>query len=38
MAALWIARKDLLSCVVAHAVANLALALWVWTSGRFELW
>ena len=38
MAALWIARRDLLSCVVAHAVTNLALALWVWNSGRFELW
>jgi hypothetical protein len=24
--------------VVAHAVTNLALALWVWNSGRFELW
>ena len=39
MAGLWIWRKDLLSCVVAHGVTNATLALWVlqsgqWTSGR----
>lgn len=38
MAGLWIARRDLLSCVIAHAVTNLALGLWVWNSGHFELW
>ena len=38
MAMLWIARRDLLSCVVAHAVTNLGLGLWVWNSGHFELW
>jgi membrane protease YdiL (CAAX protease family) len=38
MAALWIVRGDLLSCVVAHAVTNLALALVAAGSGRWELW
>jgi hypothetical protein len=38
MAALWIARKDLLSCVVAHGVTNLTLALWVRQTGNWTLW
>lgn len=38
MAALWIVRKDLLSCVVAHGATNVALALTVWSTGRWELW
>ena len=38
MAALWIVRRDLLSCVVAHAVTNTALALGVLATGRSELW
>lgn len=38
MATLWILRKDLLSCVLAHAATNVALALYVGATGRWELW
>ncbi len=38
MAGLWIWRKDLLSCVVAHAVSNAALAYYVHARGAWELW
>lgn len=38
MAGLWIWRKDLVSCVVAHGVTNLTLALWVWTTGQWAIW
>ena len=38
MAALWIARGDLLTCVVAHATTNAALAAAVFATGRWELW
>jgi len=38
MAGLWIARRDLLSCVVAHATTNLTLALWVQKTGQWILW
>jgi membrane protease YdiL (CAAX protease family) len=38
MAGLWIARKDLLSCVVAHGVTNLTLALWVRETSNWTLW
>jgi membrane protease YdiL (CAAX protease family) len=38
MAALWIVRKDLLSCIVAHAVTNLGLGLYVRATGSWALW
>lgn len=38
MAALWIGRKDLLTCVVAHATTNLTLGLWVQQTGQWALW
>jgi membrane protease YdiL (CAAX protease family) len=38
MCALWIVRRDLLSCVFAHAVTNATLALWVLASGLWQLW
>lgn len=38
MAGLWIGRKDLLSCVIAHATTNLTLGLWVLQSGQWTLW
>jgi membrane protease YdiL (CAAX protease family) len=38
MAGLWIWRKDLLSCVVAHGVTNATLALWVLESGQWNVW
>lgn len=38
MAGLWIVRRDLLSCVIAHAVTNAGLALYVLQSGQWALW
>ena len=38
MALLWILRKDLISCIVAHAVTNIGLALYVYYFGHWELW
>ncbi len=38
MCTLYVGRRDLLSCIIAHAVSNAALALWVLHSGRFEFW
>jgi CAAX protease family protein len=38
MVYLWIIRKDLLSCIVAHAVTNISLALFVVTTGRWNFW
>ena len=38
MALLWILRKDLISCIVAHGVTNIGLAFYVYYFGRWELW
>jgi membrane protease YdiL (CAAX protease family) len=38
MAGLWILRKDLLCCVVAHATTNVGLAVFVRLSGEWGLW
>lgn len=38
MSFLWIHRKDLLSCIMAHAVTNVSLALYVLTTGNWYLW
>jgi len=38
MSILWIMRKDLLSCMVAHATTNLTLALFVYYSGYWGFW
>ncbi|NWH06074.1 CPBP family intramembrane metalloprotease [Desulfobacter latus] len=38
MALLWILRKDLISCIVAHGVTNIGLALYVYHSGHWALW
>jgi membrane protease YdiL (CAAX protease family) len=38
MVGLWVVRKDLLSCVVAHGTTNLTLALWVRSTGQWDLW
>lgn len=35
---LWIIRKDLFSCIIAHATTNLTLALYVYFTGHWELW
>jgi len=38
MSMLWIIRKDLLSCFVAHGVTNFTLALYVYYSGNWGFW
>lgn len=38
MAGLWIVRKDLLSCIVAHGVTNVTLALFLRQTGYWGLW
>ena len=38
MAALWIMRKDLLSCVVAHSATNICLAAYIYQSKQWGLW
>ncbi len=38
MSLLWIVRKDLLSCIVAHSATNILLALYVLKSGQWGLW
>ena len=38
MALLWVDRKDLVACITAHAVANTALALYVFTTGNWHYW
>jgi len=35
---LWIIRKDLFSCIIAHGTTNLTLALYVYFTGHSELW
>lgn len=35
---LWIIRKDLLSCMIAHGTTNLTLALYVYTTGHWGFW
>ncbi len=38
MSFLWIVRKDLLSCIVAHSVTNICLALYVLQTESWHLW
>ncbi len=38
MSVLWIIRKDLLSCMVAHGVTNFSLALYVYYTGHWGFW
>jgi CAAX prenyl protease-like protein len=38
MCALWAWRKDLVSCIAAHATTNIVLAVYVWTSGNWQYW
>ena len=35
---LWIIRKDLLSCMVAHGTTNLGLAVYVYFTGQWGFW
>ena len=38
MASLWIVRKDIISCIVAHGTTNLALGLYVYRTQSWGLW
>lgn len=38
MSWLWISRKDLISCIVAHSVTNISLAFYVFYTGSWHLW
>jgi membrane protease YdiL (CAAX protease family) len=38
MSLLWIVRKDLLVCIVAHSVTNISLALYVVQTHSWHLW
>lgn len=38
MSMLWIFRKDLISCIVAHSVANIVLAIYVLQTDSWYLW
>ena len=38
MAFLWIKRQDLVACITAHAVTNITLALFVYTTGSWQYW
>lgn len=38
MSFLWVYRKDLLTCIVAHAVTNITLAGYVVLTGSWHLW
>ncbi len=38
MALLWMHRKDLLTCITAHAVTNIALAAYVAVTGNWQYW
>ena len=38
MAALWVWRGDLLTCVVAHGTTNVTLAFWVRATRQWALW
>jgi len=35
---LWIIRKDLLSCMIAHGVTNFSLGLYVYFTGQWGFW
>ena len=38
MCGLWAVRKDLVSCIAAHAATNVSLALFVLASGQWQYW
>lgn len=38
MAWLWVRRKDLLACITAHAVTNIALAGFVYSTASWQFW
>jgi hypothetical protein len=38
MVALWVIRKDLLSCIIAHGTTNIALGFFAKATGQWGLW
>lgn len=38
MAWLWVSMKDLVACITAHAVTNIALILFVYLTGNWHYW
>ena len=38
MAFLWILRKDILSCIIAHATTNLTFGVYVYITGNWKYW
>jgi CAAX prenyl protease-like protein len=38
MALLWINRKDLVACIVAHGVTNITLAVYVFSTENWQYW
>lgn len=38
MAGLWVIRKDIISCIIAHATTNFTLGIYIYFTGRWELW
>jgi hypothetical protein len=38
MCALWVWRKDLVSCIAAHATTNIVLAVYVLKTGNWQYW
>jgi len=38
MCALWAWRKDLVSCIAAHATTNIVLAVYVLRTGNWQYW
>ena len=38
MSLLWIIRKDLLTCITAHSITNICLAVYVLKTGSWQLW
>ena len=38
MSGLWIIRKDIMSCIIAHATTNFTLGIYIYFTGRWNLW
>ena len=38
MSGLWVIRKDIISCIIAHATTNFTLGLYIYFTGSWNLW
>lgn len=38
MSVIWILRKDIISCIVAHSTTNFVLGIYIFYTGSWELW